>query len=256
MPDDPDPFHPSPPVTSASRTSTGGPPADELAAQFPALRVLLGAECFGQLRTEALLRAEARGQRPGATIHGRLVQPDAPRPAHVPARLAADVAAVEWALCESARLAPATLGLPRLTVAAFDALRDEARDHTVLEPLPSLRIVPVAFRLDSWLRAAREGRPLPRLPRRQERALLVHPLVGPGSIPRAGADGDPEPPAGPIWFEGVDAPVGRLLSLLALGTPLGPALADAAARGLPEPAALTALVEAVLEGLFTGMHRA
>jgi len=213
-----------------------------LAPHFPGVRALLGPEHFARLLAESFARAAELDLPPDAALHGRLVQPDAPRPAHVPARLVADVAATERALAESAQLAPATRDQPRLGPELSDWLRRPDAAHAVLQPLRALRIIPVAFRLEGWLRAVRAGRIPAHLPRREERVLLCYPLAGNRHVA-------PAP-----WLADVEPAAGRFLSLLALGTPLGEALADAAAHGLPETQAHDALLEALLEGLFTELR--
>lgn len=237
------PASPAAPATLAE--SVAGSPLPG----FPALAHLIGAECFAQLGAAATARAAEQGVEPGAVVHHLMVQRDAPRPAAVSSRLAADVAALERAIEEVTRRAPESAREPRLLEPELVTLPMVQWERAALVTLRAFRLIPVAYRLESYVRRLHSGgsRPPPP-PRREEQAVAVYALPallrGHGALTPA------------AWWQGLAAGEGRLLATLALGAPLGEATRDAVTRGaVASPAAARALITAwVREGMFASVH--
>ena len=225
-----------------------------LRAQYPALALLLGAESFARLAALAVAHSAAQGVPPdsasgvpaGAFVHGLLVHGDVPAPDGTPARLLADVAALEWAVAEVRALAPLAQHEPRLTEAQLDALPPDALPAASLRPTRALRLVPCAFRLAGWPGDVHEGKqPLP--PRRGEQHVAVYAL--PALLP-----GEQVPV---VWWTSLSHAEGRLLSRAALGTPLGTLREEAVERGWARDEEMLVgwLRDWVREGLFAGVER-
>jgi hypothetical protein len=203
-------------------------PAAVLRRQFPALARLLGEPAFAQVSSLAAGHSAAQGVpvesdsgvAPRAFVHGLLVHGDVLAPDGVPARLLADVAALEAALADVQALAPRAQHEPRLTEADLQALTAEARDAAALRPTRALRLVPVAYRLATWLRDVHEGRS-PAPPRRGEQHVAFYALPGLLSA-------HDETPI--TWWHGLPPGEGLLLARAALGVPLGQLRAEALAR--------------------------
>lgn len=241
--------------TPAPAAPPAGPPAGppDLPAQFPALAALLGPAAFARLCAQAGEHSAAQGVAPdsasgvpaGAFVHGLLVHGDVPPPDGTPARLAADVAALEWAVAEVRALAPHAQHEPRLTEPQLDALAPGALAAAALRPTRALRLVPCAFRVAGWLRDVHEGKQ-PLAPRRGEQHVAVYAL--PALLP-----GEQAPV---VWWTSLSHAEGRVLSRAAAGTPLGALRADAVERGwVRDEAMLMGWVrDWVREGLFAGVE--
>jgi len=282
-------------VSPTSGESATAPHAGEpaLRAIFPALAQLLGADDFGALARAACVAADAAAAtgscaavdpsredlprvQPGALVHGLLVRRGACADDRIPSRLAADIAALEWTIHAVAGRAPTQDSDRRASPLELHASdggepRQSAWRDAVLAPLRAFDIVPVAFRLESWVRRVHEGRRTASLPSRGEQHIVVsarRPLQAPAEPATAGADSGPaglapdelpDPrliPLDPVWWFALPPGQGELLCSLALGTPAGAAVRRALARGwLDDEAAGLALVEAWLrEGLFTDVR--
>jgi hypothetical protein len=238
-------------------------PADpELAAAFPALAHLLGRAGFDMLCDAARQRAQRFDLPAGALLHGLLLRH------HVasdiaPSRLAADVAALEWSISQMEALVPRWVSAPRaspadLPGAAADASaaaapddgqaepRNDAWKAAVLEPVRAVDIVPVAFRLASWVRRRHGPQPrhLDALPVRHDQKIVVWVPHVPGA--------QAAPAGARVWWHALEAGPGRLLERIALGAPLGAAVQAALAHGwIADEAAARALLDRWLrEGLF------
>jgi hypothetical protein len=236
---------------SAPPAALEAPP--DLQAQFPALASLLGPAAFARLSALAGEHSAAQGVAPdsasgvpaGAFVHGLLVHGDVPAPDGTPARLLADVAALEWAVAEVSALAPRAQHEPRLTDAQLEALAPAALAAAALRPTRALRLVPCAFRLAGWLRDVHEGKQ-PHPPRRGEQHVAVYAL--PALLP-----GEQAPV---VWWTSLSHAEGRVLARAALGTPLGTLRAEAVERGwVRDEAMLMGWLRAwVREGLFAGVE--
>jgi hypothetical protein len=237
----PDTTDPAAPVAGGTATALASSPLPG----FPALAHLLGPDCFARLADAAAARAAELGCEPGAVVHHLLLQRDAPRPSAVSSRLAADVAALERAIEEVARRAPDSAREQRLRESDLVTLPLVQWERAALVTLRAFRLIPVAYRLESWVRRLHSGasRPPPP-PRREEQAVAVYALPGMGAL---------RPDA---WWQGLSAGEGRLLATVALGAPLGEAARDAVTRGaVANPAAARALITAwVREGMFASVH--
>jgi len=292
---------PSVPPVARSRPLLPVSPASAgeaaLAAIFPALAQLLGPEGFGALCAAAVARSSdpdaARDIPAGAAIHGLLVRRDTRTDDRIPSRLAADIAALEWAIhCVAGRATSHDLDR-RATPRDLDAagaspspappscdasLRgasprdastrdpiapDEGWRAASLQPVRAFDIVPIAFRLENWVRRAHDGRRAPRLPMRGEQHVVVYarPAVSahaagePAATHAPDADELPDPRAvelQPVWWFALTPELGALLARLALGVPVGAALREAVQHGwMPDEAAARGQLDAWLrEGLF------
>ncbi len=237
--------------------------APRLADGFPALSAVLGDEAFAELAGAAVTAAAEAGRRPGemmqAVVTRRIVRgqvtdplPDpvtgpvadpGTNPAdsktagatgswNVPSRLVADLAALEWAMV-------AVDGVPVGT--ELPLRRDEfpSDDGTVLVPVAGFRIVSVAFRLDAYVRRIHQGR-RPEPPARADQSIVIY------------------RPYGSACRLVLDRGEGRLLSLLAVGTPVGEAVEAAVQHEwMPDaPTARDTILNWVGEGMFAGVRRA
>lgn len=213
------------------------PPATRaLAEDFPALAYILGEPAFAALSAEALAVAARSDRAPGellqAVVTRRIVRGE-PAPWSVPSRLVADLAALEWAVSQVNDVPP---------VDELPLRRDQfpTDDDVVLVPVAGFRIVAVAFRLDAYLRRIAQGR-RPPPPGRADQSIVVY------------------KPYGQACRLVLDRGPGRMLSLLAVGTPVGEAV-DLAVQSewLPDPpSARDAILEWIGEGLFASVrHRA
>jgi|GEM_PF-3706582 len=215
-------------ASSPSPASLSHDPAATLRRQFPALRHLLGEPAFARLGDLAIGHSAAQGVPADsdsgvparAFVHGILVHGDVSAPDGVPARLLADVAALEAALADVQALAPRAQHEPRLSLAELTALPAAARDAAALRPTRALRLVPVAHRLATWLRDVHEGRS-PAPPRRGEQHVAFYALPGLLSA-------HDETPI--TWWHGLPPGEGLLLARAALGVPLGALRAEALQR--------------------------
>lgn len=234
----------SSPRPSAPGTTAGEAPdeavaalAPRLADVFPALAATLGGEAFAELAAAAVAAAGESGRLPGemmqAVVTRRIVSGrDAEDPWGVPSRLVADLAALEWALV-AVEATPSDHELP--------LRRDQfpSDDATVLVPVEGFRIVSVAFRLDAYVRRVHEGRKPEPAPRADQSIVIYKPYGRACRLVTGRGEG-------------------RLLSLLAVGTPVGEAV-DAAVlhEWLPDaPTARDLILEWIGEGLFAGVRRA
>ncbi len=218
-----------------------------LAAIYPALAHLLGPKPFAALCATASARSAAADVQPGRLIHALLLRREARTDDRIPSRLAADIAALEWSIhrladrpqhAEAER--PAT---PRdlLAATAAGCGPDDGWRVATLQPSRHFDIVPVAFRLDTWVRRVHQGRRMKRMPMRGEQHIVVH------APDRASGDA-----GAPVWWFALPPGPGTLLAHLALGQPIGVAVASAVHRGwmADEAAALEQLDGWLREGLF------
>ena len=208
-----------------------------LAEDFPALAHVLGPRRFRRLGAEVLGRARETGRPPGSYVErvvvDHMLRLRSRKAGSSSSRLAADVAALEWARLSVAHAPPRdTPPLCRADLPAGEALAG-----AVLEPIDALRLVPVAFALGAYLRRVSDDR-RPPLPRRADHTLLVA-----------------RPRSEPV-LETLTRGEGRLLNLLCLGTPVGEALATAQAQGWTPDAtsALASLHQWVGSGFFAEVH--
>lgn len=228
--------------TSPRRTD-----AETLRAAFPRLSYLLGAHVFEALVADATSATAPGDLDPGASLCRLLAEHDVAS-LGIPPRLAGDLAAVEWASHEVARLASVQPD-DRLHRDELQSACDEGQDDLLLRPVLALAIVPVAFRLERWRTPPEPGPPAPgpcrgEIPPRSPCNLLVH--VAPG-VRAAGA--------WPAW-RALSPTEGRALSLVTMGLSLGE-VSRRAEQGqwLSARALADLLVEWTDEGLFAGVLR-
>ncbi len=179
-----------------------------LATDFPALAYTLGQARFDGLADQALAAADATGSPAGEWLLRMLVSFDI-RTEGIPSRLSADVAALEWAIAQ-VHATPAPTHAPMLRRDVPDDAH--SRPGAMLVPIDALRIVPVAFRLDAYLRRIAAGR-RPQAPARGDQVVVVY------------------RPAGRVHRIALSSGEGRLLQHLRLGVPVTDAVAAAVANG-------------------------
>ncbi len=200
---------------------------------FPALTHVLGEEGFDVLAAEALDEAGGDIRRAGGRIHALIVR-GRTLPAGVPARLAADLAALEWATSSVGLHPPAPSVAPDVIEAMLAA--DDWR-NTRLTTIPALRLVPVVFRLDTFVRRVERGHRPPH-PARRDCWIVV---ARPGKH---------------TWHLSLPPAAGRLLGSLILDVTLGEAADRALTHGSTDVEQVREHIrDWAWEGLFTQVRR-
>ncbi|MHC4846551.1 MAG: hypothetical protein ACYTCU_10380 [Planctomycetota bacterium] len=206
-------------------------------ADFPALAHLLGPQHFATLAHQAAERSARDGVEPDDVVHSLLGRRTAPLPDDVPARMAADVAAVERQIVHVRRNLSRCVGLPRVPIGALAGFERDTMRASQLEPIRALGIVPTGYRADGYVRRVHAGK-LPDPPKRGTQTVVVYAL---GAL-------DPV-----TWWRAVSPAEGRLLDLIALGETLGTAIdRTVGPKGFADEAAVMAALDVwTREGLFT-----
>ena len=207
--------------------------------EFRGLAHILSARLFDDVAVEVCGSVSDRRHDAGSDLASRFCR-DRITESH---RFETDLARVEQALGHVT--AAAHGDAPRGANVPLPVTGDGWR-RAELEPIGPLSLVTLPWRLLPWTRKLERPAPVPAVPRRGLRHLLVYAREGAATH----RDGPPT-----LHWESLSGGEGHLLSLILHGTPLGRAVDHSVARGWvgDVPAALALLGGWITAGLFAGV---
>lgn len=177
--------------------------AECLADDYPAVQHLLGEATFEAVAIDYVDAHPSRS--PSLNAFGRHMADFLAKRRQTFARFAADLARLEWALVQAIHAAPGSA----LTLDRFEDMSPEQWASATFAIAPSAQVLRFDHPANRYYVAFREGTAPSTVPAPEASATLIH---------RQGWI---------VWRRDLTPPMARLLEAIAIGTPLGEALARA-----------------------------